>query len=251
MMQRMMAPGRFLVGRPVKMCNAPVRNLAMLRDEFMTWSHHGDAYFSRIRVQRAPLLKGDDSLDELALKLLSDALVNEKDLLVVSDWAQDSSDPECYHDFLWARGECREKASLDLLNELSESASRCVAAIPALAARIKLDPAELTDDLAWDSYWLDLLFRLGLPRRHPIVRTSKGSLSYHRRLGEHEFFGLGRHMVLIKTPPAATLRRLKKLARAKSCYEELDCGVLRGSAYAIDWLIQEAEARGLCGDSGA
>src|SRR4051794_30808311 len=109
------------MGRPLKLHNSPLRNLAMLRDEFAAWAARGDACFSRITVQRQPMLKDDGSLDAAGLMLLSETFGGERDLLVVGDWAEDPTDPECYHEFFWRR----EEGTHDLLvvfNELSESA---------------------------------------------------------------------------------------------------------------------------------
>ena len=230
------------MGRPLKMSNSPLRNMAMLRDEFAALAAKTDGYFSRLRVQREPLVKEDGTLDLETLKALSDGFVDEKNLLVISDWAHDAADPECYHEFLWGRGD-DHSGVLEAFDELSESALRSIASVAGLSDRLKLYPADLVDYLAWDSYWLDLLIKIGSTRSHPVVRTAVGSLSYGRRYSDCEFFSVGSHTIVLRAPPPDMLKRLKKLARAKSHYEELKCGILRGSAYALDWLIPEAEAK--------
>jgi hypothetical protein len=232
------------MGRPLKLHNSPLRNLAMLRDEFARWAADGsDACFSRLTVRREPMVRPDGSLDADGLTLLSDGFAAGKNRLVVGAWFEAPSMPECSHEFLWARGD-GPGDFLDRFDELAESALRSLAAVEGLSARLKMTSADLDENLAWDRYWLDVMLRLGLPGTHPVVRTLAGSLRYDRRLGDQEVFVVGDDWAVLRAPPADVLGRLKKLARAKSRYEWLRCGVLRGSAYAIDWLLQEAEGKG-------
>jgi hypothetical protein len=232
------------MGRPIKLHNSALRNLAMLRDEFAAWGLKTEAYFGRIRLQREPLLKEDGSLDKDALKLLAEQLSDEKDELVISDWAEDPSSAEIDREFFWGAGGDKEECHW-ILNELSESAIRCIAPITSLAARLKIDPADLSENLVWDAYWLDVLVKLGLLGSHPIVRTRAGCLSYSRKYNDLSFFDLAGHTLAFKVSDPAMLKRLKKLARTKNRYEELECGIFRGSAYAIDWLLQEVEDKRL------
>lgn len=229
------------MGRPVKIRMSPARTLAMLRDEFTSWASKTEAYFARLWVERGPLETGAGSIDRQALKLLTDAFIDEKDLLVVGDWAEDPSDPRCYHEFVWG-SEGQDGQALDVLSELGESAIRCLVEVPSLAERLKIKREELSDNLAWDAYWMDVLTGLGQLNAHPIVRTSRDQLRYVKRYGDTEMFSLGEHLCPVSSPSDEQLLRLKKLARSKSRFDELRCGVLRGSAYAIDWLLHDASA---------
>jgi hypothetical protein len=208
----------------------------------MAWSTKTEAFFARLWVAREPLVMDGGTIDRPTLKLLTDSFTGEKNMLVIGDWAEDASDPRCYYEFFWGRGG-EANDTLDILSALSEAAIRSFASIPSVAQRLKIDPSGLADNIMWEAYWPDLMTRLGLLNTHPIVRTSSGRFRYGKRYGDTEMFSVGDHMILIKAPPTDQLHRLKKLARAASCYEELRCGLFRGSAYAIDWLLQDYEEK--------
>ncbi|MGE5611223.1 MAG: hypothetical protein ACM359_18380 [Bacillota bacterium] len=211
--------------------------LRSLREEFRAAAEHTDGHFIRLTLARAPMLKQNGTVDPAILRSIDEAVEDGRELALNAEWFDNPGDPDCFREIVVNRpGE--RTPFYGRFEELAAGTMRCLLQIPEAVEVFKLgDVSPEEDDLACDDYWMGVLMQIARTDSHPVLRVTEGPLVYEGKEAKLEFFNLGGSTIAVNAPKVGTLARMKKLAQAKTSCVRLQCGILRGSAYAIDWIL--------------
>jgi hypothetical protein len=122
-------------------------------------------------------------------------------------------------------------------------------------------------DLLVAEAWVDILISLADRDEHPVLRMDHDHIhvwKHDRKTKSYRLYAGMYHLDLpsLSAPrysrqtlsiirsndnsdqdpdedPASLLARLKSLGESETSVREMACGLLRGSAYAIDWILEE------------
>ncbi|HEX2973109.1 MAG TPA: hypothetical protein VHP11_12300 [Tepidisphaeraceae bacterium] len=221
------------------MSTDPLALLKSLREEFLAASERSDGHFTRMTLAREPMLKEGGAVDRDILRAIDAAVEDRRELAMDAEWHDNPDAAECLREIVAIRP--GEKGLFYLrFEELAAGAIRCLVQIPPAVQAFKLsDVLREDEDWAFDSYWTEVLIRIARMERHPVLRVTEGTLVYGGKNAGLEFFDFGGSTIFLRSPKPGTLTRMKKLAKAKTSCERLQCGILRGSAYAIDWILDK------------
>lgn len=209
--------------------------LGQVRDEFRSMSLLGEGYFIRMRLSPKALRLPDGGYDEAITKQITESIVEHREIAMEGMWSE--LDNETYETEIVVNQAGRKTRFYDAFEDLANSVVRCLVKLPKLAHTFQINERDLRECGGWDLWWLGQLMEIGLSGSHPIIHATDGRFK-HSFNGEqgvcYEFAG---DLVFFKEPSLETIKRLKKAARAPSSCQQLRCGILRASAYAIDAIL--------------
>lgn len=233
----------------------PRRTLRELGDEFRLASASSDGYYVNVRLDAAPLRKRGGRLSFQVLDLIDAAVQDNRTVAMDSEW-EGGDGSECERELFLCRREGGTAVFLEVFEEYAAGVIRCLRDLPRVAKALGVTGDRNDDTLGAMLDWREVLMRLALRGEHPVLRATAGKLTKPRGMGD-DYFQMGAYTILV--PKTATeeriiefipsddpeedcakvIARLKRLTKAFTSIEEIKCGVLRGSAYAIDWILEE------------
>ena len=219
--------------------------LTRLQEEFLATSARGDGPMIRLSVPRAAVLTEDGSVDYDLLKMIDDAVIDGREIVLDAEWDDHPEVPQCSKEIIV----CRYGDSGNFFSRFEELAGGTIhtlSRVAPLAKQFGLQE-ENADIFSLSSFWLNLLMTLGMRREHPVVFAAESKLRHEFHDGSHDSFSFGSHALLFRSPDPDMVGRMKQAAKAGSTCQELECGILRGSAYAIDWLLGRSRQQAAAG----
>jgi len=219
----------------------PRRILASIRDELRAASAVSDGYYIDVGIDPRPLTSPDGSINKAVLDAIDAGVMDGRQIAMECDWGQ--GDDRWTHELYLSRWR-GTNAFVDVYNEYAPAIVHCLCAMPNVREAYSLGETDRFDGLDGVFAWNEVLMNLALKQTHPVLTAKTGSLSVHQSDeadGRHSLV-FADYWITVRSQPddhATTALMLKKLAKAKSYLREIRCGILRGSAYAIDWILDE------------
>lgn len=133
-------------------------------------------------MNRKALLQEDGKVDSETLKAIEEAVLEGHNISSDSNWYTGEDSPECFKEITLCRWGHEGKIH-ELFDELSSGVMRCLFMIPSIAKEFDL-PSKPKDqhNLAFDSYWIDILMKLSLRQKHPVLYANTGAFEEWRPL---------------------------------------------------------------------
>jgi hypothetical protein len=213
-----------------------VKTLEKLREEFGSASLEGDGHHVVIDVNRQALVRRDNTVDEAILKTLSDTIKDGREVVAEDAWYTEEESEVCFCEMVLT-GWGKTQRMMDQFSELSAGTLRCLLKVPQAVQDLHIENDDPEDEDNLTNSWMFIVMNLALEREHPLLYATLYELDDAAPGHKSGQLTLGPHRISISHLDQESLDRWHRLVMAENQIKVSQCGLFRGSAFAIDILL--------------